>query len=127
MNSTITAPRQMYWIPSISQIVRKVLRQCVDCRKITGAAYICPDPPPLPRSRIVGAELFQTTRVDFTGALYVHGNAGETKVYICLFTCALFRAVHLEIVTDLTTECFLNAFCKSQPKKMISDNAYTFL
>ena len=88
---------------------------------------MCPHPPPLPRSRKVGAELFQTTRIDFTGALYVHGNAGETKVYICLFACALFRAVHLEIVTDLTTECFLNAICKSQPKKMISDNASMFL
>ena len=95
----------MYWIPSICQIVRKLLRQCVDCCKITGAAYMYPDS--LPKSRIVGAEPFQTTGVDFNGALCVRGNAGETKVYICLFSCALSRAVHLEIVTDLTTECLL--------------------
>ena len=53
---------------------------------------------------------FEVTGIDFTGALYVRGNPGETKVYICLFTCAVSRAVHLEIVTDLTVECFLQAF-----------------
>ena len=54
------------------------------------------------------------------------------KVYICLFSCAVTRAVHLEVVTDLTVETFLLAFCqlcsrKSLPQKMISDNASTYL
>ena len=53
----------------------------------------------------------------------------ESKVYVCLFTCAVTRAVHLEIVTDLTTKNFLQAFssCKSLPKVMLSDNASTYL
>ena len=47
-------------------------------------------------------------------------------------TCAVTRAVHLEIVTDLSTECFLNAFRrfasrKSLPHTKISDNTSTFL
>ena len=54
------------------------------------------------------------------------------NVYICLFICAVTRAVHLEIVTDLSTESFMNAFRrfasrKSLPQKMISDNASTYL
>jgi len=70
--------------------------------------------------------------VDFTGALYVRSNGGEQKVYICLFTCAVSRAVHLEIVNDLTLECFLQAFRRftsrrSLPRLMMSDNATTFL
>ena len=65
---------------------------------------------------------------DFTGVLFVRG---EQKVYVCLFTCANTRAVHLEVVTDLTEENFLQAFWrilgrKSLPKLMISDNASTF-
>ena len=44
------------------------------------------------------------TEVDFTGALYVRAPDGERKVYICLFTCAVSRAIHLEIVLDLTVE-----------------------
>ena len=54
------------------------------------------------------------------------------KVYICLFLCEVTRAVHLEVVTDLTAETFLLAFrqfCsqKSLAQKMISDNASTYL
>ena len=52
-------------------------------------------------------------------------------MYICLFTCANTRAVHLEVVTDLTEENFIQAFRrfvgrKSLPQLMISDNASTY-
>ena len=132
VNSTMTTLRQTYWIPSIRQYVRKLLRRCVNCRKVTGTAYTRPDPPPLPKSRTTETEPFTTTGVDFIGALYVRDNNGETKVYIFLFTFAVTRAVHVEIVTDLSTECFLNAFRrfasrKSLPQRMISDNASTYL
>jgi len=61
----------------------------------------------------------------------VHNRDEEVKVYICLFTCATSRAVHLEVVGDLSTETFLLAFRRfagrrSKPKLMISDNATTF-
>ena len=52
---------------------------------------------------------FTVTGIDFTGALYIQVNSVESKVYICLFMCTTTRAVHLEIVTDLTTETFLLA------------------
>ena len=53
-------------------------------------------------------------------------------MYLCLFTCVATRAVHLEIVTDLSVECFLQAFRrfssrKSMPRLVLSDNASTFL
>ena len=58
--------------------------------------------------------LFTVTGVDFSGVLHVRNNVEETKVYIyiyiCLFTCANTRAIHFEIVTDLSTEIFLVAF-----------------
>ena len=74
---------------------------------------------------------FEVTGIDFTGALFVRGEH-EHKVYICLFTCAVTRAVHLEVVTDLTVECFLQAFRrfssrKSLPRLVLSDNGSTFL
>ena len=42
------------------------------------------------------------------------------------------RAIHLEVVTDLTVECFLQSFrhfCsrRSLPRLILSDNASTFL
>ena len=62
----------------------------------------------------------------------MHGATGEEKVYVCLFTCANTRAVHLEVVNDLSEDSFLQAFRrftsrKSLPTTMISDNASTYL
>jgi len=53
------------------------------------------------------------------------------QVYVCLFTCASTRALHLEIVRDMSTSTFLQAFhcfcgCKGVPFIIISDNAKTF-
>ena len=132
VNSTLTAIRQCYWIPSARQVIRKLLRHCVICQKVQGKPYQTPDPPPLIKERTQNAQPFEFTGVDFTGALYVRNRGDENKVYICLFTCAVSRALHLEIVTDLTVETFLQAFRrfssrKSLPKIMISDNASTYM
>ncbi|XP_041794473.1 uncharacterized protein LOC121607628 [Chelmon rostratus] len=71
----------------------------------------------------------QMTKVDFAGPLYVKPD--NKKVYIALFTCAVTRAVHLEIVTDLSACAFLLAFRRFISRRGIcnaiySDNAKTF-
>ena len=132
VNSTLTALRDRFWIPRARQIIKKLLRKCVICRKQVGQPYAIPDPAPLPKWRVQDATPFSVTGVDFTGALFVKTPTNEEKVYICLFTCAATRAVHLEIVEDLSEETFLRAFRrfasrKSLPQKMVSDNASTYL
>ena len=129
---TVTAIRQVYWIPSIRQRVRSVLRRCVICAKTMGKPYRTPDLPPLPKVRVGEATPFAVTGVDFTGTLYVKESNGEHKAYICLFTCASTRAIHLEVVSDLSTESFMLAFRRftsrrSLPSIMLSDNASTYL
>ena len=100
VSTTMTALRQVYWIPSMRQCIRSLLRHCVPCRKLSGKPYRAPDPPPLPKIRVSEAPPFTITGVDFTGALFVREGGQEKKVYICLFTCATTRAVHLEVVGD---------------------------
>ena len=131
-NATLTTLRQKYWIPSARQWIKSILRQCVVCKKIGGQPYTIPDPPPLVKSRVSLSDPFTITGVDFTGALYVRTTERESKVYLCLFTCAVSRGIYLEIVTDLTVECFLQAFHRfakrrSLPKMLLSDNGSTFL
>ena len=46
-------PRQKFWIPSARQEVACVIRKCVSCTKVTGKAYRAPDPPPLPKDRLL--------------------------------------------------------------------------
>ena len=67
--------------------------------------------------------------LDFAGHLYLE-DSGE-KVYICLFTCAVTSAVHLELVCDITTERFLLALRRMIARRGMysiiwSDNAKTF-
>ena len=131
VNSTLTAIRQSYWIPAARQMIRQILRKCVTCQKVIAKPYQAPDPPPLIMARTQASRPFQVTGVDFTGALYVRNSNGEMKVYICLFTCAVTRAIHLEVVTDMSVETFLLALRRfssrrSTPNTMISDNASTY-
>ena len=54
------------------------------------------------------------------------------KAYICLFTCAVTRAVHLIVVNDLSEKSFLQEFRqfasrRSLPFCMILDNASTYI
>ena len=108
IGTTVTTLRQSYWIPRARQYVKSLFRRCVICRKHSGKPYAAPDPVPLPKARIQDVHPFSVTGLDFTGALYVHNRGEEVKVYI--YACATSRAVHLEVVADLSVETFLLAF-----------------
>ena len=125
VNSTVTTFRQKFWIPAARQSVKSVLRRCINCRKVMGKLYQDPDPAPLPKSRVHELVPFKVTGVDFTGAQYADIKESKEKVYICLFTCAVSRAIHLEIVADPTEETFLQIFHRFAsrrflPRKMTS-------
>jgi len=109
VSNTVTALRQQYWIPSARQLERQLLRKCAPCRRVIGKPYPVPESP-LPQSRTKEGTPFEITGVDFLGVLLVRNSGQENKAYICLFICGLCRAVHLEVVTDLSTETFLQAF-----------------
>ena len=53
------------------------------------------------------------------------------KVWVCLYTCLVTRAIHLELMSDMSTEQFLLGFRRflslhGKPKEIISDNASQF-
>ena len=52
----------------------------------------------------VRAAAFEVIGIDYAGSLFL---SGGQKAYICLFTCAIYRGVHLKLVTSLSTEEFL--------------------
>lgn len=82
----------------------------------------------LPESRIRDAIAFEVTGIDYAGPLFLK----DQKAYIYLFTCAVYRAVHLELVTSLSTEGFLEALRRfiarrGRPSVIYSDNGKTLL
>ena len=65
--------------------------------------------------------------------MYVKGTSKKTeeKVWICLYTCCVTRAFHLDIVPDLTAEAFPRSFRRFTARrglalKIVSDNGSTF-
>ena len=60
----------------------------------------------LPAARVQAAMSCEVTSVDFAGPLTVKPFSDETTemelAYICIFTCATSRSVHLELVRDLS-------------------------
>ena len=66
VNSTVTALRQRYWVPSARQLVRRLLHKCVPCLKTTGKPYSSPESPPLLHARTQEGRPFEETSVDFT-------------------------------------------------------------
>ena len=75
---------------------------------------------------------FAHYRVDFVGLFVIKLTRKMTaKHYLCLFTCASTRAVHLEVAYSLDTDNFLNGFSRmaarrGKPEVMISDNGTNF-
>ena len=134
VDQTIVHLQQRYWIPALRQQVAAVVHKCVKCRRESGPAYQLPDPAPLPSARVQDLYPFSTMGLDYTGVINIRGKgAKETaQVYILLMTCGFSRALHLEVVQDMTTGSFLKAFRRYSghhrlPRLIISDNAATFI
>ena len=132
MGDTLAHVRQNYWIPRGRQVVKSILKQCMHCRRYDQKTMEYPGPPALPTDRVRKGRPFEVTGVDYTGAIQITGEEVPRKLYICLFTCAVSRAVHLEVVEDMTAESFINAFRRfaarrSCPRKIISDNGTNFV
>ena len=133
VKETLTEVRSRYWIVRGRSLTRAIVHKCIICKKFEGAAFGSSPPPPLPEFRIKDDPAFTYTGVDFAGPLFVRDGSskGSSKIWICVFTCLVTRAVHLDIVCSLSTDAFLRclkrfASRRGLPSKMLSDNGKTF-
>ncbi|KAG7299296.1 hypothetical protein JYU34_016216 [Plutella xylostella] len=127
--------RQKYWIVGGNREIKKQLRLCVTCRKHSPskADQLMGD---LPEHRINASRPFYHTRLDFTGHIMVKANKGRgiktSKGYIAVFVCMVTKAVHLELVSDLSTSALLAAVRRmagrrGTPRNLYSDNGTNFI
>ena len=65
----------------------------------------------LPIEHITPGPVFDKVGIDFAGPIYIkHEYVRKptvVKVYICLFVSLSVKAVHLELVSDMTSESFI--------------------
>lgn len=131
VSHTLALVRQKYWIPKGRSQVQKILRQCQSCRKYAGGPFKMPPMAQLPSERVTYSKAFTHSGVDYFGPLLVNVNGTSVKRWVSLYTCLAVRAIHMEVVADLTAEeCLLalRRFVASRgvPETISSDNALQF-
>lgn len=127
--------RQRFWVLDARTVIRARCRKCNTCFRLN-PTHPTPKMADLPEFRVRDAKAFVHTGVDFAGPLnYIptrRRGQHSQKVYICLFICLVTKAIHLELVSDLTSESFLSAFkrfiSRRGPVSVIySDNGTNFV
>lgn len=127
VTTVLSEMREKFWIIRGRRLVKKIVRNCVKCRRIKAKPVQTPAIG-LPNNRVNMGKAFQVTGVDLAGPLFTKDGK---KVWICLFTCAVYRAVHLELVDNLSTLCFEQALRRFIARRgrvttMYSDNGTNF-
>jgi len=90
---------------------------------------------PLPRARVTMERPFVRTGVDFCCPIQIRSGIRKVqsiKSYIAVFVCFVTRAIHLELVSDLTTSAFMAALFRFMSRRgqcahMYSDNGTNFV
>ena len=88
---------------------------------------------PLPASRVTVSAPFQNTGVDVFGPFRVKiAGRAYHKVWVALFTCMAVRAVHFEVLRDMSSSSFINAFVRFRARRpgvrrLFSDNGTNFV
>ena len=85
----------------------------------------------LEHGRVTEEIAFTRTGLDYLGPMIIKTTEGQMKVWVCLFTCMVTRAIHLELLQDMSSEEFLLGFRRfvsqrGSPVEIISDNALQF-
>ena len=101
-----------YHVIGSRKTVYSVTRGCIVCRRISAR----PQPQilgQLPTEQLTPGLVFDYVGVDYAGPVYIkYGFVRKPtviKAYICVFVSLSVKAVHLELVSNLTTEAFIAA------------------
>ncbi|KAF8795014.1 hypothetical protein HNY73_002916 [Argiope bruennichi] len=135
VQSVHSAIRHVYWIWGSRSSIRKNVRNCVICARFRAefSKQIMAD---LPASRVIPGRAFLRAGTDFCGPFLItprHGRGVRpVKMYVCVIVCFITTAVHLELVSDLSTDAFLASFKrfvgrKGKPAEIFSDCGTNFV
>lgn len=127
--------RLNYWPLNGLREIKKIVHNCVTCYRFKAIAcqQFMSD---LPKDRVQMSRPFTKVGVDFGGPFFIRSSklrkAPTQKSYMAMFVCMVTKAVHIELVSDLSTEAFLLTLKRfiarrGNPQVIYSDNATNFL
>ncbi|XP_055523026.1 uncharacterized protein LOC129717199 [Wyeomyia smithii] len=131
---TLGLVRNEYGPTNGRRAVRSVVRTCYRCTRLNPQPLQQPVGQ-LPVARITPSRPFASTGIDYCVPVFVKSpkrKTAPTKAYIALFICFSTKAVHIELVGNLSTASFLSALQRfvarrGKPENIYSDNATNFV
>lgn len=135
LSSTLAYIRRVYWIPNVKKAIKAEINKCVTCIRYKTNA-MKQQMGNLPTVRVVPSPPFSHTGIDYAGPIQIRMSKGRGckshKGYIAIFICMCTKAVHFEVVSDLTTDAFIAAFKRFVSRRgncsdIFSDNGSTFV
>ena len=132
---TISSLNRRFHIIHLRVFARSIIRACVVCPRHS-AKPIPPILGQLPPERLTPGTVFNKTGIDYAGPVYVkYGHVRKpvvVKSYICVFVSLNVKAVHLELVSSLTSEGFISCLRRfisrrGYPALMWSDHGTNFI
>ena len=127
--------RQTFWPINGLYEAKRTVHNCITCfrNKPVKAVQLMGS---LPIERISSSRAFATVGIDYAGPFLIrqkNQRGGVTgKAYVAIFVCFSTKAIHIEVVSDLTSASFLGAlrrFVSRRGKclKIYSDNGTNFV
>lgn len=131
----LASVRECWWPLNGRNLARKTVHGCVRCTRMRGKA-LTPIMGNLPADRLEPGFPFIKAGVDYAGPVYILNRKGRgaqlIKAYICVFVCFATRAIHLELVTSLSSSDYILALKRfisrrGKPNVIFSDNGKNFV
>ncbi|GJQ87710.1 hypothetical protein Trydic_g22081 [Trypoxylus dichotomus] len=126
--------REKFWPLSARNSCKRIVRSCIKCFKAkpSDTNYLMGN---LPKFR-VNEPTFTNVGVDYGGPFSIKDSKGRgakvSKCYLCLFVCMCSKAIHLELVSELSTPAFIATLTRfvsrrGKPSNIYSDNGLNFI
>lgn len=129
----LSSIRLRFWPLGGRSLCRLTVHRCITCYRMKPKLqqqFMAQ----LPAPRIKAARPFLITGVDYFGPVHIRQGyrRSSTKAYVAVFICFCTKAVHLELVSDLSTSKFIQALRRFTARRgkcsdMYSDNGTNFV
>ncbi|XP_052799499.1 uncharacterized protein LOC128231119 [Mya arenaria] len=125
-----------FWILGSKRQVASCIHNCLQCRR-SRTKLETPRMADLPSDRLNPTPPFTNVGIDVFGPWQIttrrtRGGQANSKRWALMFTCLVVRAVHIELLEEMTSSCFINAlrrFCalRGEVKMIRSDCGTNFV
>ena len=124
----LNTSRNKFWILNAKRIISQQINKCPRCiryRQQTKSQAMGN----LPVNRFNNVRPFINVGIDYAGPISLRAarnrNSKTYKGYFCIFVCMSTKAIHLELVSDLTSAAFIAALKRFVARRGICTNIHS--